>query len=296
LLGIYLVGRFIEDIREEERPPLDLRGFILMALALGGLVTGFETVGRHLISTKLIGLATLVGTASLVLYALHARKTQAPIIDLSLFRILTFRINVVGGTFFRIAVGALPFLMPLLFQIGFGLSAFQAGLLTFASSAGTVVMKFVATPLLRRYGFRKILLHNAWISNVLVATYTYLTPDMGPWAIGFFLFVTGFTRSIQFTALNTLVFADIPSSHMSRAATLSTTMQQLSLSAGVAVAALILNQTIGDRSGTTLAIADFRPAFWIIASISSLSLFWFRALPEGAGDDMSGHRTVREDA
>jgi EmrB/QacA subfamily drug resistance transporter len=293
LLGMYLVSRFVDNIREDVRPPLDLRGFGLMALALGGLVVGFETVGRHLVPTRVIGAAILTGTISFVLYMLHARRTEDPIIDLTLFKIRTFTINVIGGSVFRLGTGAMPFLLPLLFQIGFGLSALQSGMLTFASSAGAVLMKLTATPLLRRFGFRTIMIHNAWISNAFIILYAYFDPGMGPWLIGFVLLVSGFARSIQFTALNTLAFADIPASHMSRASTIATMMQQLSLSAGVAAAALILNVTIGDRSGESLQIVDFRPAFWIIGIVSILSALWFRALPSNAGDLLTGRDATR---
>lgn len=290
LLGIYLATRFIGDIREEERTPLDLRGFALMALALGGLVVGFEMAGRNLVSAQIIAASILAGTLSFILYAFHARKTEAPIVDLSLFRVPTFRINVLGGSLFRLGTGAMPFLLPLLFQIGFGYSAFHSGLLTFLTSAGAVTMKLVATPLLRRFGFRRILMHNAWIGSLFFVAYTYFTKDMSPWVIGFVLFWGGFGRSIQFTAINTLAFADIPASHMSRAATLATMMQQLSLSFGVAVGALTLNLTLGGRAGALLQTADFRPSFWIVALISAASFFSFYRLSPNAGAEMSGHR------
>ncbi|HEX5078082.1 MAG TPA: MFS transporter, partial [Geminicoccaceae bacterium] len=233
VLGVALVSLFIPNLREERPPPLDLLGFLLSAVGLLGLVFGFETIGRDLVpwSTALLLLAA--GAMGIALYVLHAARTPYPVIDLALLGVPTFRASIVGGSLFRIGIGALPFLLPLMLQEGFGLSAFHSGLLTFSAAAGAMAMKLTAVPVLRRFGFKGVLVANALISAAFLAVNALFEPATPHLVIFGVLLVGGFFRSLQFTAINTLSYADIERAQMSRATSFASMMQQLSLSIGV---------------------------------------------------------------
>jgi len=289
ILGLVLATMLIENVREQGREPLDLRGFILMALALSGLVFSFETAGRHLLPVGVvIGLA-LVGVVCLALYFKHVRTIAHPIIDLGLMKFATYRASVTGGSLFRIGVGALPFLLPLMLQVGFGVSPATSGLLTFAGAAGAIVMKATAAPLIRIFGFRPILIANAIVNAVFLMGCALFGPKTGHAAIFVFLLVGGFFRSLQFTALNTVAYAEVPAALISRANTLYSMLQQLSLSMGVAVGALLLNLTLYWKGDVHLGPWDFWPSYIAIGALSLISMSSFMALPKNAGDEMSGH-------
>ena len=288
VLGIILVTRFIPDLREEHSPPLDLLGFLLSAVGLLGLVFGFETIGRGLVpwSTTLLLLA--VGITSVGLYVLHASRTLYPVIDLALLGIPTFRASVLGGLLFRLAVGATPFLLPLMLQAGFGLTAFNSGLLTFAAAAGAMLMKLTAGPILKLFGFKRVLMVNALIGAVLIAAIGLFTPATPHLLILAVLLAGGFFRSLQFTSINTLGYADIERAQMSRATSFASMMQQLSLSIGVGTGALLLHLTVAARGGEHLAAGDFAPAFFTVALIGALSSLVYLPLPADAGAEVSG--------
>src|SRR5215475_3335460 len=160
IIGIILATRFIPAIREKHVPPLDIAGLLLTAIALTGLVFGFETTGRDILPTPVVVLLLVVGAVAALIYVAHARRATHPIIDLSLLRIATFRASVTGGSMFRIGIGALPFLLPMLLQIGFHRTAFESGMLTFAAALGAMGMKTTAARILRRFGFRRVLIAN----------------------------------------------------------------------------------------------------------------------------------------
>jgi EmrB/QacA subfamily drug resistance transporter len=288
VLGIILVTRFIPDLREEQSPPLDLLGFLLSAVGLLGLVFGFETIGRDLVpwSTTLLLLAA--GIAGVGLYVLHATRTLYPVIDLALLGIPTFRASVMGGFLFRAAIGATPFLLPLMLQAGFGLSAFNSGLLTFAAAAGAMLMKLTAGPTLKLFGFKRVLMVNAVISAVFIAAsglFTAATPHLLILAV---LLAGGFFRSLQFTSINTLGYADIERARMSRATSFASMMQQLSLSIGVGTGALLLHLTVAARGGGQLAADDFAPAFFAVGLLAALSALVYLPLAADAGAEVSG--------
>jgi EmrB/QacA subfamily drug resistance transporter len=301
LLGIMLATIFIEDMREEKREPLDLRGFLLMGCALAGLVFSFETVGRHLVPNEIVAGLFIGGLICLALYLRHIKGHSHPIIDLSLARYQTYRASILGGSLFRIGVGALPFLLPMMLQVGFGISPAASGMLTFASAAGAIFMKMSATPIIRRFGFRSILIGNALVNAVFLMGCALFRPSTPHMAIFGFLLIGGFFRSLQFTALNTIAYAEIPSALISRANTLYNMLQQLSLSVGIATGALLLNLTLAWQGAHTLGPMDFWPAYLVIGVLSLVSLSSFLPLPPEAGAEMSGHRdlpsrpAVRED-
>ena len=209
-------------------------------------------------------------------------------LDTSLFRIATFRASVVGGGFMRLAMGANPFLLALLFQVALGMNALQAGLLTFASAAGALVMKTVAPPILRRYGFRQVLTVNAVIvglSFMACASFTASTPHLAITAI---LLVGGFFRSLQFTSLNGLAYADIEADQMSRASTLASMAQQLVQSIGIGLAATLLHVSMQAHGVKTLTVGVISPVFLVIGVVTFIGLAFFLRLPRNAGDEMNG--------
>jgi EmrB/QacA subfamily drug resistance transporter len=293
LLGIVLVSLYIPNIREEKVPPLDWRGFLMSALGLCGLVFGFETIGRGLLPDAAVASLLVVGAIGIGLYLRHAGRHPHPLIDLSLLKVPTFRAGMAGAFLFRIGVGAMPFLLPLMLQLGFGLSAFESGMITFVSAAGAMSMKVTAGPILRHLGFRRVLIANALISGGFIAVCGLFRPDLSHALIMGLLLMGGFFRSLQFTSTNTLTISDIPNNQMSRATSFTSMMQQLSLSAGVAVGAMVLHATVSYGGGVDQIRADsFTPAFFTVGAIATLSVFVFLRLPRDAGAEVSGHRLV----
>ena len=192
---------------------------------------------------------------------------HCPILDPAIFKRQTFTTATVGGAFLRFAMGASPFLLALLLQLGFGMSAFHAGLTTLAAAAGSFGMKTCAPPLIRRFGFKRILIGNGLIAAALYGAQALLRPDT-PYALIFFtLFISGFFRSLQFTGINALSYSDINEAAMRNASTFSAMMQQLSLSIGAGTAALALHMTLAQRDGTVLQASDFQPAYLFIGGI-----------------------------
>lgn len=286
ILGIALATRFIPDTREERPEAFDLKGFMLLGPGLsmfltGATLLGFEYVSAEVVTSLLIGGAFLLG-----LYIHHAMTDEAPLIDLRLLQIATFRVGLVGGFLFRIGIGATPFLLPLLLQLGFGLTAFQSGMLTFATGVGAMAMKTQAATILRRYGYRRVLIGNAVIAAIFAAIpalFTSTTPALLMTAV---FLVGGLSRSLQFTSINTISYADIVPERLSRATSFAAVGQELSGAVGVALAALGLEIMMGVYGQTTMSAHMFAPVFVAIALVSALSILSFRQLPAGAGSDL----------
>jgi EmrB/QacA subfamily drug resistance transporter len=287
-LGFVLATIFIKGARDPKTPPLDVTGFLLSGIGLAGLVLVFETVGRDILPIGVVLAVLAIGALAMALYVRHARRAAYPLIDLSLLKIPTFRASIIGGTLFRIGIGAIPFLLPLLLQLVFGLTPFNSGMLTFAAAAGAMAMKVSAGPILRRLGFRRVLLANAILSAVFLASYGFFRWDTPEWIIVALLLAGGFFRSLQFTALNTIAYADISNARMSQATSFAGMAQQLSLSIGVGLGALVLHIAMSLRGGGALAAHDFLVAFLTVAVSTALSILAFLPLPDSAGDEVSG--------
>ena len=291
VLGIVLAQRFIPDLREASKP-LDAVGFVLSGLGLALALFGFSTLGRHLVATPLALGSLIVGCLLLASYVRHARRHPHPVLDLELFRLPTFRAGVVGGSLFRIGVGAMPFLLPLMLQLGFGLNPLQSGLLTFVSAIGAIFMKTLAMRILRRHGFRRVLLINALVTSALLAAYGLFRPETSHLLIMTVLLIGGCFRSLQFSSLNAISYADVATPAMAGASSLAGVMQQLSLSLGVAIAGFAL-QLAGEWSHSdATALANFRVAFFVVALISMSSAWLMWRLPKDAGNVMSGREAA----
>jgi MFS family permease len=293
LLGIALTYFLIPNLREEEVWPLDRLGTFLSGLGLAAIVSGVSIIGRDVAPPALVALLMAVGVASLVLYVLHAKRCETPILDLRLLEKPTFRGAVVGGFFFRIGVGAVPFLLPLLLQAGFGLTAFQSGSLTFVAAAGAMAMKTTAQPILRALSFRRVLVVNALLCTGFLVVNVWFTPRTPHWAIMAVLLTGGFFRSLEFTALNALTFAEVEQPEMSRATSFASVVQQLSQSFGVAIGAAGLELARGFSGEKVLNAGDFTPAFLAVAAVSAASVPFFLPLAPNAGDELAG-RVAKE--
>ncbi|MFC1459975.1 DHA2 family efflux MFS transporter permease subunit [Microvirga arabica] len=292
ILGIVCALMFVPNIKEDDTPPLDFIGFLLTGVGFSLLMLGFSTTGQHLVPTEISIGCMAVGAISLILYVFHARRAPYPVLHLSLLKVPTFRVSVVGGSLFRIGIGAIPFLLPLMLQVGFGLGPLASGSLTFIAAVGALFMKTMAKRILERTGFRRLLTINAFIGAAFVAANGFFTPETPHWIIMIFLLVGGCFRSLQFTSLNAIGYAEISNREMSYATSLSSAVQQVSLSIGVAFGALVLEMASTYDGTPGITAADFGPAFWAVAAISALSGFIFVRLSPTAGAEMSGHRAV----
>ena len=293
ILGVILVLWLIPNIREEAVPPLDWRGFVLSGIGLAALVFGFETIGRGTVPAWLVVSGVGLGALCWGLYFLHQRVTANPILDLRLLRLQTFTAAIFGGGCSRLGFGAIPFLMAMLLQVGFGLSPLASGFLTFASAAGALVSKPALRHFVQWVGFRSLLIGTALFNGLVMCTYTLFRPSTPHLVILAALLVGGFFRSVLFTSVNTLGYADVPAAQMGRATSLASTAQQVSLSLGVGVAALIMHAHLVWRGGSALTTADIAPAFLIVGLISLASLPWFLRLDPHAGAEVSGRLAAR---
>lgn len=293
ILGIVLATLYMPDVRGERIARLDVRGFFLSGLGLASLMFGLTTLGRSLLPEWVAPVLMAAGAVLLVLYWLHQKRIADPMLDLSLFRVQTFRSGVLGGSLFRIGLGATPFLLPLMLQLGFGLDAFRSGLLTFAAALGAMAMKFTASKVLRRYGFRTVLVANAGICALSLAVNGLFTPSTPHWIILSILLVGGFFRSLQFTALNAISYADVARPDMSQATAIASVVQQLSASIGVALAALVLEIVQALRGDATLVAADFSIAFFVMALLALASVLSHAGLPRDAADEVAGRAPVK---
>jgi EmrB/QacA subfamily drug resistance transporter len=288
LLGIYLVLRHIPEVRETTPPRLDMRGIILTGVGLAALIFGFENIGRSTLGPWMVVGLFAVGLGALAIYGWHAKRTPYAVVDPSVFRKQTYSASVIGGGFVRVAIGAQPFLLAMLLQVGFGMSAFAAGSLTFIGAIGALLMKSVAPPLLRRYGFRTVLLVNAALVCTTLVIDSLFRPGWPHWAIMAVLAFDGFSRSLQFTALNALAYDEIEPHELSRASTTISMSQQLTQSIGVGLAASTLHVFMNFKGQTQLSVEVISPAFIIIGVLTLFSTIWFAMLPKDAGDAMNG--------
>ncbi|MBV8107066.1 MAG: MFS transporter [Hyphomicrobiales bacterium] len=288
MLGVALSLRFIANLREEEVPSFDFKGFVLSGLGLLGLISGLSLIGRGMAPYWEVAAMIGLSAALLAAYARHADGNEDAILDLRLLRIPTFFSGVVGGLVFRIGIGAMPFLLPLLLQLGFGLTPFESGSLTFATAAGALLMKFSASTALRWFGFRRTLIVNGLISGAFLAACALFTPSTPHWMILLTLLTGGFFRSLEFTALNAMSYADIDPPLMSRATSFASVSQQMSGAVGVAVAAICIQLIQFGFGDAALMTRDLSLAFVLVAIISSLSVLVFFRLAPDAGAAVSG--------
>jgi EmrB/QacA subfamily drug resistance transporter len=281
--------RLIPKERPQTPRPFDGAGFLLTGSACFALVYGLDLISRQpvawLATSLLLGGAVGVGA----LAAFHATREKHPLVDFRSLRIRSYAVTIWGGSMFRIAISAVPFLLPLLFQVGFGLNPFASGLLVLAVFAGNLVMKPMTTPILRRYPFRATLLVNGGLNAACIFGCALLTPATPVLVIAALLFASGLTRSMQFTALNTLAFADVPENWMSGANTLFNMVQQLGMAMGIALGAVALRIAglllpgAGPAAAGSIPLTHFHAAFVIVGVLALLEVIDVIGLEPGAG-------------
>jgi EmrB/QacA subfamily drug resistance transporter len=288
LVGVALATRYIPDVQAERPAPFDFVGFVLSGVGIGGLAFGLSVMGLALLPAGMVATLISVGAVSAAAYVLHARRKAAPILDLRLFKFATFRASIFGGFMFRLGIGALPFLLPLLLQIGFDLTPFQSGLITFTGALGSIFMKAAVAGVLKRFGYRPVLVYNSLISAAFLAACASFLPGMPFAAMIAILLAGGFFRSLQFTAINTIAYAEIEPPLMSRATAIVSVAQQLALSTGVAVGALVVEITLRLKHGVSMGATDFPPAFLVVGALTAAASLVFLKLPSDAGAELAG--------
>lgn len=293
VLGMWLITRYIPQGEPQDPGEFDATGFLLLGPGLAAFLTGATVAGLGLMDPVTNVLVTGAGGLLIGLYVWHALRDTAPIIDLRLLAIPTFRASVLGGLVFRVGIGALPFLLPLLFQLGFGMTPFQSGLLTFASGAGALFMKLMAPGILRQFGYKRVLIANAVLASAFIAMPGLFTAST-PWVLmAVLLLAGGFTRSLQFTSINSIAYADIGPDKLSRAAGFVAVLQELSGTIGVAVAALALESMQSMDGRSAVDASHFPIVFAGIAVLAALSSLVFLRLPRDAGREMLTKELVK---
>ncbi|MDR4675326.1 MFS transporter [Klebsiella pneumoniae] len=290
LAAIILSLRIIPDIRETERRSFDLSGFITTSVAMVSLVTAMERLGdRQPQIWPTLALAAL-GFGCLLYSIRHFRRAAAPMVRLDALQVPTFRVTMYGGSLFRASISAVPFLLPLLFQVGFGMDPFHSGLLVLAVFVGNLTIKPATTPLIRWLGFRRLLLINGALNVCSLLACALLTPQTPVWAFMLILYLGGVFRSIQFTGVSTLAFADVPAAQMSDANTLFSTASQLAVGLGITLGAIGIR--LGEQVGDWLHLTElpgisFRLSFVFIALICLVGMIDSLHLAKTAGSSVS---------
>ena len=288
ILGVVLALRYIKDFTTPPPPEFDFRGFVMVGVGLGTLAVGIEYLGRNLISPPELTALFVVAAAVLSAYVWHASSRTDPVLDLKLFKVPTFRTSTVAGGLCRFAIGSVPFMLPLLLQVGFGLDPFQSGLLTFVTSLGQMLNKTMVTGMLRRFGFRNLLTANSLILGPMIAGLAAFSAQTPHWQLWVYLIVYGFVRSVQFTSVNALAYADLTPVTMSKGTSLASVIQQLTMSFGVAIAASLL--TLESGGAAKLVAADFKPVFLIIGVLPVIASLGFMRLARDSGAHVTGHQ------
>ena len=290
ITGVVLALYLIDNFRAPAPTRFDFSGFLIAGFGLAFLQFAIENLGRPIVPTGVGVLLFPLAFAILVFYVRHARQREDPILDLRLLRIRTFRVGTVTGSLCRMGLDATPFLLPLFFQVGFGLSPLHAGLLTFSSSLGAMLVRAFSGAFLRVFGFRRLLAGNACIAAAVTAACGLLRADTPTWLIVTLLLLSGCVRSIQYLGLNAVSYADVPPPLLSKSTSVGGVAQQLARGFGVAVGAALLAVIAGPARVT---VGDFQLALFLTALIPLLSAVGFLRLSPVDGAEVSGHRRAQ---
>jgi len=294
ILGLWLVYRHLPDYRETDVKPLDVVGLILFGSGIALLSYVLEIFGEHTLSTgEVVGLLlislTLIGG-----YGLHATRTMFPLLQLSLFRIRTFSVAVAGSFITRIGIGGVPFLLPLLYQVGLGFSPIQSGLLIMPQAVAAMSTKFLIPGILERVGYRGVLISNTIILGLLLMLFATVNGSTPLWIIALQAFCYGAFTSMQYSSMNTLVYAEVPQKVTSSASSIASTTQQMSVSFGVAAAGLATAFFVptGLRSDSAEMIRGLHEAFVVLGALTILSTIVFFRLKSGDGGSVSEQKDL----
>jgi len=287
--GVWAALAFIPNVRGGAKTPLDLAGFSLAGIGVAALVVGLGALGQPHGLAPVLALF-LIGALCLAAFAWRHGRVRHPILDLGLLRVPTFRIAVVGGSVWRIAMATTPLLLVMLLQVGFGLSPLQSGLISFAGAMGALLMKGPASPILRRFGFRRVLIANTLLSGMLAASLALFQPTTPHAVIFAVLLLGGFARSLNYTSLSALCYADMGERSLSSASAMASMSQELSQSFGAALAAVLLQAALLAHGGARLTAGDVSLAFLAAGLLSLGGLPFFLRLPHDAGALINGAR------
>ena len=287
--ALYLSRHFMPDYLGSERRPLDVVGLILFASGTALLSWLLEIFGQHNLDSTEISLLFTLALALLFAYGFHARKTTFPLLNLVLFRIRTFRVAVLGGFNTRLGIGAMPFLLPLLYQLGLGFPAWQSGLLMMPAALAAMGMKMIATRVLARFGYRRILMFNTIMIGCTMSCYSQIAAGTPLVFIVLLGFCVGFFNSLQFTCMNSMAYADVEGPDASMASTIASSLQQLSMSFGLACGLLITTWFLGGlpQSDQPAVLSALHHAFVCMGVVTIISAWTFGTLKRQDGENVS---------
>jgi EmrB/QacA subfamily drug resistance transporter len=289
IAGIVFATIYLPRIEARNPRPIDFPGFVMAAIAFAGIIFGLSVISLPAIPTIAGYVSVLVGIVAGFAYYRHTKRTEFPLLDPNLFRHQLFRSAIIGSSLFRIGIGAFPFLLPLMLQLTFGLSPFESGMITFVGAIGAITSKFVAERLYAAMGFPRVLMLSAAIGCTFLAVNGLFRPETPHLYIYVSLLIGGVVRSLFFTGVNALGYADIDEHEASQATVITAVSQQLSIACGVALAGGVL-EVSSSLSGKALGLEDFHMAWFIVAGVALLSALPFLRLPADAGSQVSGHR------
>jgi MFS family permease len=296
VLGMLLVWRYLPAHRAERVPPLDVVGLVLFGAGTALLSYVLEVFGEHTLGTASILALLTLSALLLATYFLHARASSHPLLQLGLFRTRTFRSAVAGSFLTRLGAGGLPFLLPLLYQVGLGYSPVQSGLLLMPQSVAALGMKMTMPVILNRLGYRKVLVSNTLLMGSAIALFATVGRQTPVLPILLLSASFGFLASLQYTSMNTLAYADVSDSDASKASTIASTLQQMSLSFGVAAASLSAAIFIPDRthSDPSQLVHGIHSALLALGALTALSTLIFRELRPNDGASVSRHASLHD--
>ena len=298
LLGLWFIRRHMPDYRDAAVAALDRWGFLLFGSGIALLSYVLEIFGEHRLPPgPVLGLLA-VSLALLAAYYWHGHRVPNPVMRLTLFDIRTFKVAVLGGIITRLGIGGMPFLLPLLYQIGMGFPAWQAGLLTMPQAAAAITMKMMSKSILARFGHRQVLLTNTVLFGVTILFFSLIGPGTPLWCILLLSFTQGFFSALQFTSMNSLVYADVSDRDASMASSIASTAQMMALSFGVAFASLIAAQFIGPipQTDTVNFIRALHHSYLVLGAVTILSSLMFWRLKANDGNNVSNRPGTPEAA
>ena len=289
LVGLYMVYRHLPDYREEHTHPLDVAGLILFGSGVALLSYVLEVFGEHTLSARAMMELLALSVLLLAGYGFHSTRTAYPMLRLSLFRIRTFRAAVSGSFLTRLGIGGIPFLFPLLYQVGLGFTPIQSGLLMMPQAIAAMSLKVTMPRILARFGYRAVLVSNTVIIGALIMLFATIKLGTPLGLVIIEVFSYGFFTSLQYTSMNTLVYAEVTDEQASSASSIASTMQQMSISFGVASASLVTAFFLPDRfrANSPQFIHGIHRAFFVLGGMTILSTIVFRELKKGDGDSVS---------
>ena len=294
IVGVFLAGRYLPKVQTIPSIRFDIPGFLLSGFACAGLVFGLSVVSLPALPPWIGIVMAAAGLISGVLFVAYARRATDPLLRLKLLKVPTLRAAITGGTLFRIGSGAVPFLLPLMLQLGFGYTPLQSGLITCVSIGGALMMKFLAKPILNRFGFRLTLVATALIGGGMTMMIGLFRPEWPVAIVIALLLVGGFFRSLFFTSVNALAFADLTNRDAGDATAMMGAIQQVSIATGVALAGGVLElaMTMGGRD--QVGTADFSLAFMVVGAVTAAAVIAFVRLSADAGDEVAGRRAAAQ--